>query len=478
MSPNGGLGARFLKGSFYLGAGNWLAYALNFALSLVLARILGPDAFGFYAFVFAVNELLNVVTGFSVQLAVLQAREESQELYDTALAISAALGGIALVGAGVAAPFLAAARGANAAWFILALGVFRILTLLGQMHWVKLERGLRYGTVAVLHLVSGSLPNVLAVAAAWAGADVWSLLARDGSAAALTLLLGRLASGHRFHREVRRAAAARIMDFARPMFVARGLEIAMVRADRIAVGAWLGDRWLGLYDRSVFVAETGSLALRPVTQLVFNLYARLQDDPRRRARAQELVSFGLVRVSLAGALALAVFPEATIRLLLGPAFVDAAPMLRWLAIYSAVLPLAENLKVLLLARGQPGVHAWIRVAQLAVLTPGIVFAARGGSATGVAAVLAATWILGALLAWWAVRDAAAGLGRILARPLATAAAAGAAVAGAAAAGLLAGAPFFALPFLPPLAFALLLAPVDRGHLLAELRYLRDQLRTP
>jgi PST family polysaccharide transporter len=476
MSRGSALGARFLKGSFYLGAGNWFAYALNFALSLVLARLLGPDAFGFYAFVFAVNELLNIVTGFSIPLAVLQAREESQELYDTSLALSAAFGAVALVGAAILAPFLAAARGADAAWFILGFGIFRILTLLGQVYWAKLERGLHYGTVAVLNLVSSSLPNLLAVAAAWVGAGVWSLFARDGGVAVLTFALGWLVSDHRFRGKVRRVAVARIMDFAKPMFAARSIEIAMVRADRIAVGAWLGDRWLGLYDRSVFLAETGALALRPVSQLAFNLYARLQEDPRRLARAQELLSFGIARLSLAGALALAVFPEATIHLLLGPDFVDAAPILRWLAVYSAVLPLAENLKALLLARGRARAHAWIRVTQLAVLAPGIVLAARAGRPAGVAAVLDAAWVLGALLAWWAVRDAAPGLGRILVRPLAAAAAVGAAFAGAEAAGLLTAAPFFALPFLPPVAFAALLAVVDRGHLLAELRYLRDQLR--
>ena len=41
------LGQRFLRGSFYLGPGIWLTYVVNFALSLVLARILGPEAFGF-----------------------------------------------------------------------------------------------------------------------------------------------------------------------------------------------------------------------------------------------------------------------------------------------------------------------------------------------------------------------------------------------------------------------------------------------
>lgn len=474
--PEPGLGARFLKGSFYLGAGNWVAYALNFALALALARLLGPDAFGLYAFVAAVNEVLNVVTGFSISLAVLQVREESQELYDTGLAISAALGAVALAGAAIAAPLLASHRGLDAAVILLALGLFRILTLLGQVYYAKLERGLHYGTLAALGLASAIVPNLLAVAAAWGGAGVWSLVARDGGVAALTIVLGRLASGHRFRRAVRRATVSLLMGFARPMFAARGIEIAMVRADRLVVGAWLGDRWLGLYDRSVFLAETGALALRPVSQLVFNLSARLQGDPRRLARAQELVAFGTLRVSVAGALALAIFPEATIRLLLGADFVDAAPTLRWLSVYAAVLPLAETLKSLLLASGGAGVHARIRLAQLAVLAPGIAFAAARGSAAGVAAVLSATWVLGTVLAAYAVRQRAPWSARLLAAPLVGAAAVAAVTAAADREGLLAALPDAVLPFLPPLAFAALIGLLERRYLLGELRYLRDQLR--
>jgi O-antigen/teichoic acid export membrane protein len=246
------------------------------------------------------------------------------------------------------------------------------------------------------------------------------------------------------------------------------------RADRLVVGGWLGDRSLGLYDRSVFLAETGALALRPVSQLVFNLYARLQEDPRRLARAPELVGFGTVRVSVAGALTLAVFPEETIRLLLGPDFLGAAPTLRWLSIYAAVLPLAETLKALLLASGRAAAHARIRLAQLAVLAPGIALAARTGSAAGVAAVLSATWILGTLLAAHAVRGTAPWSARLLAGPLVTAAVIAGAFLASERAGLLAAVPFQARPF-PPLARDAA-ALVERSDLLEELRHLREQLR--
>ena len=54
--------------------------------------MLGPEAFGLYAFVFAISGFVSIIGAFSLGLALIQSREESQELYDTALAITVGLG--------------------------------------------------------------------------------------------------------------------------------------------------------------------------------------------------------------------------------------------------------------------------------------------------------------------------------------------------------------------------------------------------
>ena len=89
------VGHRFLRGSVALTAGSWFSSFISLGLNLMLARLLGPSAFGVYAFVFAVNEFISIVSAFGIPMAVLQARDESDELYDTAYAMSAALGTIA-----------------------------------------------------------------------------------------------------------------------------------------------------------------------------------------------------------------------------------------------------------------------------------------------------------------------------------------------------------------------------------------------
>ncbi len=93
----GDLGRRFLVGSLYLGFGSWASYSFNFATQILLARLLGPEHFGLYAFVFAINEMLNIIAGFSLSVALIQSREESQTLYDTAFAICASRVGLVTI---------------------------------------------------------------------------------------------------------------------------------------------------------------------------------------------------------------------------------------------------------------------------------------------------------------------------------------------------------------------------------------------
>jgi O-antigen/teichoic acid export membrane protein len=62
------VGHRFLRGSVALSAGSWFSSFINFGLNLMLARLLGPSAFGLYAFVFAINEFISIVAAFGIPL--------------------------------------------------------------------------------------------------------------------------------------------------------------------------------------------------------------------------------------------------------------------------------------------------------------------------------------------------------------------------------------------------------------------------
>ena len=75
------MGARFLRGGLYVGAAHWFTYVINFAVTLMVARLLGPESFGLYVFVAAVNEFISIVNGLAIAPALVQSREESESRY-------------------------------------------------------------------------------------------------------------------------------------------------------------------------------------------------------------------------------------------------------------------------------------------------------------------------------------------------------------------------------------------------------------
>jgi PST family polysaccharide transporter len=474
-----GVARPFLLGTMYLSGGMWLTYILNFVITIAVARLLGPKDLGMYAFVAAVNEFLNLVSAFSVGHALLQARLESDALNDTAYGIAAGLGGISLGAALLVAPLLGVYRSPLAGWFVLILGLARIPMLLAGIPIALMERSLQYGRLAVVSVITGNVPNLCALGLAWLGFGPWSLLARDVVMSLLTFVLTRLWWPKRFRLRLHRTEARQILSFSNAMFVSRSLDTVNQRLDRLAVGSFFGDTVLGLYHQARFLSEIGSLAVRPIQQLCYNLYCRLQDAESRLSRASRLVNYFLMRTSYAGAALFLTFPEVTIKVLLGEAWTGASPFLRILGIYAALLPLLDNLQWLLYASGRMKENIQLRLIQMVVLLPAIAGSGLAGSPVGAAIGLVASTIVGCSVAIWFTRALLRGaLLAILAIPTAVLAVTVAICLGLRGLRFLDGVPAVVLLPIPPAVFASLLLMLERTTLLREIGYLRDQfLRT-
>ena len=351
----------------------------------------------------------------------------------------------------------------------------RIFRITAQVPRAKLERTLRYDVVTRNTVLETSVPNIFALGLAWWGFGAWALVLRDAAVSVLTFVLESLSSQYWFRREWSRDAYARLMTFAKPMFVARSIDILVERVDRVAVGAFLGNAAAGLLDRGRFLADMGLYVMRPVERASLNLLSRVQDDAYRSSRSYSLVNFFLVRMTFAGAIVLFLAPESTLRLLLGQEWVAAAPALRWLAVHAAIYPIYSMVKVLVIARNKVGRIARISAVQAVILIPGTLTAAYLGSAADVAAVVALTTCVGALLGTVWSRDlAAVSYRQLFGTPLLCAAVTVALFAAWRAEGIEPANLWFVEPFAVGGIFVMLIGLLEGRVILAEFRYLRTQ----
>ncbi len=471
-----GFGRRFLLGTMQLSAGGWVVSIINLAIGVALTRILGPEAFGLFAFVFAINELINIIGAFSIGSALIQSRHESQSLYDSALAISAALGLAGMAIAFCGAFVLYVYRGPQEAWFLIVLGGARILVLLSQIPRAKLERSLRYGTVTTLSIVESSIPNLAALGLAYIGFGAWALVWREVLIGGLMFALESGASGYRFRGKIERISSQQLMRFAKPMFFAHGIAVVVERADRIAIGAFMGNAAAGLIDRGRFIAEMGRVVIRPVERSSFNLFSRLQEDYDRLSRSFSLVSYFLIRVMFASSVVLALTPVESVRLIYGEEWLAAAPILKWLAIYAALVPMFGMIRVLVIAQDKVPRIALISGLQAGLLIPATIAAGYYDSLQGAAIAVVVVAGLGVILGGAAIRDlVTVSYRRLLAAPLAASVGTVFLICALDYQGWLDPVTWYLRPFLVGIMFCTLLLALDRSDLIRELQYLRAQM---
>jgi len=346
-----GFAKQSVRGAAWLFGAGYFSFVVNFVVNLLIARLLDPQEFGIFAMAFAVIELAGVLAAFSVPLALIHLDESEPHLFDTGVWLYFGIAFLNLVAAVGAACLLPGGLLSEAGRILVVLGLSRVVLLMSQVSSAAIEKAFRYRTVSLIALATGAVPNFLALTLAWLGCGPWSLAAREVVMALLSWALLGAISPWRFRGGFDRGTARKIYAFCVRMFVSRGLSIVLDRADRLIVGAVSGAAALGLYDRSRYISEMGVTLTRPVDGLTFNLYSRLRDSEERLRNAYTALNYFLTRAMMGLSLVLFFYPTEIVLVLLGRTWLPAAPTLRWMAVYSGLLPLAYNLNQLLYGRG-------------------------------------------------------------------------------------------------------------------------------
>ncbi|GEM_PF-914203 len=422
---------RALVGVVWLSASGYLAFALNFGLNLLLARLLFPKDFGQFALAGSLAELLSLVTGLSFSQGIIQIQGVAG-VAETAYVLSVRLYGALLVGGAAVAAALVHHYPGRFIPLFFALFAIRNLSLISYVYSAQLERGFRYSQLSLVRLLSTIGSIVVALGLARMGAGVWSLLGRELVLSLVTLVGCRVASGWRYRGGYSREAARRLWQFGRQMLAMRALEVVWYRADTALLGVLAGTLTLGFYDRGRYLAEFGHYMVSfAAVQVAFPVYARLQARPDALTYAYQLSHGLLIRLMLPYLLWLGLFPRELVGLLYGAGvrWNETAALLPWLAAFGFLFPVVDNIKVILSGIGRLREAVWIRLAQVAVALPLLAPAILVAGARGGAAVMVLSEFAGLVAGYRALRPQVNGLNlRSYLRPALAAAIAGGTIA--------------------------------------------------
>ena len=213
------------------------------------------------------------------------------------------------------------------------LGAFWVMSIPAAIVRGVMRGDHRFGTYGMTLVVEGLVRLPLGLAAVVAGTRAAGAL--FGYAAALT---ASVAVGLWYLRDVRAledspVALRSMFEASRPLFLTFMFLMFVVNADVIAAKRFLSAHDAGLYGAAATVARLIYVAATPIYQVLFSRVAALHAQ-KRSSRSLTVAAAGLLTILLVASFAIPWFAgEIILSLVLGKAYVAAAPTLRilWLA---------------------------------------------------------------------------------------------------------------------------------------------------
>jgi PST family polysaccharide transporter len=420
---------RVATGAGWLYAYRWLERLLDFLAIVVLARLLAPGDFGLVAIAASFVTIVDGLSAFDVDKALIRSRDDDRAIYDTAWTLSVLRGLLAALCMWIVAPWVADARMA-AVLRVLALGP--VLNGLKNPRFVTFERDLVYSRLAVLTIGAKVISVGAMLALAVAYRSYWALVIGQLAYAFIGTVLSYLLRPYRPGLSLARCST--LVGFSGWLTLTSVVTVLSMETDKLIVGWLVGVTDAGLYfmAQRVGVLPTQEL-LSPLQRILFPAFSELAGDtPRLRRAVCESINV-LAALSLPAGFGFAMVAADFVPLALGRQWSPIVPLLVVLVPYLGLRSTLSMTLPCVLALGRTRLLFWVSAGYALVHVPAFVAGtALFGLPGSIWSIVAAGVLYWYLNAWMLRAMLEISLGEVmrqLRRPLAATACMIAAVAG-------------------------------------------------
>lgn len=364
--------------------------------TMLLARLLVPADFGLVAMAMSIIAMIELASAFSFEVALIQKRDSQREHFDTAWTLNIILAvGCAAVTAALAYPAASFYSDPRLAHIMLAIAAAWMITGFENVGIVNFRRRMDFASEFRFMAAKRVIAFVVTLAAALAFRSYWALVIGSATGRITGVVLSYLMES--FRPRFSLACTRELFSFSGWLLVNNVAGVVLTRLPHFVVGRVFGAQTLGSYTIGSEIAQLAHTELvQPVNRAMFPGYAKLVNEPDAFRRVCTEATAALLLLVLPVSVGIAVMADPMVRVLLGPQWSEAVPVVQILAFSGAVTAVTSNNVAAYLALGRPHLITLILLARL-LLFAGIaaVFArGQGVIAVAVAELIAA---LGSLL---------------------------------------------------------------------------------
>lgn len=368
-----------------------LGQLITWGATFLVIRILNPHDYGLFAMTQVILCLLNMLNGAGLAKGLIQQPEADErsirQLYGMLIVLNFTLGAVQFALAPVAAAYF---RQPIVADLLRVQSFLYFTTPFVAFPYALLARSVDFTKQAKVYLLSSVAGALTALAGAYSGLGVWTLIAAPIALFTTRAVGMTVASGHNYRPTFDFKGAGALAKFGGLMAATQLFWLLQSQADVVIAGRVLDPGTLGLYTTGLFLTQILVSKFVPaINDVAFSVYARMQHD--RTAVAEGFVrSARLVMLAaMPFYIGLAVTADPLVATVLGPKWTAAAPLVRWLALAMPAMTLQVLFSPACDALGRPRIS--LRTAMVgALLMPFCFVVGLRWGVTG----LAASWLVG------------------------------------------------------------------------------------
>jgi len=355
-------------------------------IGIILARILVPEDYGFYAVALVALSTLLSMNELGVSLAIVRWPGDVSRIAPTVTTLAVGFSVLLWLAMFLAAPLVAGALNSpDATWVVRMLTLSILIDAVTAVPAALMTRDFMQRARMIVDSAGFIVTAVAAVGLAVGGYGVWALVwsALLGNVVNAAFIVKYAPARYRpgFDRQI----ARELLSFGVPLAFASLLIIALLNFDYVVIGAKLGPLALGFYLLAFNLsAWPVNMFSAPARRISLPLFARLNAGETGASEAFVPVCAALLLVTLPACVMLAIFAQPLIALVYGNKWFPASGVLPWLTVVAVARVLGELVYDFLVALGASRTNLILQAVWLAALLPVLPLAAGLGGIEAVA----------------------------------------------------------------------------------------------
>ncbi|MBF2000863.1 MAG: MOP flippase family protein [Synechococcales cyanobacterium M58_A2018_015] len=343
-----------VKGVIWSILESWGSRVITLVVFFILARLLGPEAFGLVALASVFVAFIQIFLDQGLGESIVQRQNLEPEHLDSAFWMNVGTGlclsAFGILGADwVAGLFKQPELTPVLRW--LSLGF--ILTSLTSVQEATFRRKLDFRALSVRALVSTLVSGIVGVTMAFAGFGVWSLVGQQLTNIALRAVLIWSLSNWRPHFRFSPRHFRELFSFSINLLGIKILGFVDRRSDDFMIGYFLGPIALGYYTVAyrIFLIMI-ELLTNISAKVAMPAFSRLQEDPEKLRQAYYQVTQMTALIAFPSFLGMAALAPELVMTLYGEKWLPTVPVMQVLAFIGLLQSINSFTSIALIAKGR------------------------------------------------------------------------------------------------------------------------------